>query len=325
MAPLVLPGRAYVVYIPRSLSPVAPGAPWASIMNKLTRPCFETARSAIVAQLAKASAPVLTRDDLQRIVTPENTEKWGFPPGTSFSRVIEFLCESADLRDVCFKFPARNVHRFLVGSVSTFEVVQTLKPNAYFTHYSAMFLHGLTEQIPKTIYLNFEQHLAAGGGTLTQAGIDRAFKGKCRVSHNIAAFDEFLVTVLNGANTGHLGVIDLDSSDGAWLRTTGLERTLIDATVRPVYSGGVFEVARAFAESRGRLSVPVLVTMLQKLNYTYPYHQSIGFYLERAGGYEPSEIEVLRRFPMEFDFYLDYHMRRTEYHPRWRLHVPKGF
>ncbi len=268
---------------------------------------------------------MLSRDDLQRIASPETIEKWGLPPGISFGRIVDFLCRNADLRDVRFEFPGRNVHRYLVGRVSPFEVVQTLKPNAYFTHYSAMYLHGLTDQVPKIIYLNFEQHLAAGGGTLTQTGIDRAFKGKCRVSHNVAAYDEFQVTVLNGANTGHLGVIEIDSSDGARLRTTGLERTLIDTTVRPVYSGGVIEVARAFVESRARLSVPVLVNMLQKLNFTYPYHQSIGFYLERAGGYEPSEIELLRQFPMEFDFYLDYHMRRTEYHPRWRLHVPKGF
>jgi len=33
---------------------------------------------------------------------------------------------------------------------------------------------------------------------------------------------------------------------------------------------------------------------------------------------------VLRRFPMEFDFYLANQMGPTEYVKPWRLHIPKG-
>jgi predicted transcriptional regulator of viral defense system len=34
----------------------------------------------------------------------------------------------------------------------------SLEQDAYFSHYTAMQLHGLTEQIPKVMYLNVEQH-----------------------------------------------------------------------------------------------------------------------------------------------------------------------
>ena len=64
--------------------------------------------------------------------------------------------------------------------------------------------------------------------------------------------------------------------------------------------------------------------MLRKLNYTYPYHQSIGFYLEKAG-FGRKEVDLMRKVPIEFDFFLDYAMRQTEYNSRWRLNIPKGF
>ena len=89
--------------------------------------------------------------------------------------------------------------------------------------------------------------------------------------------------MLNGGNTGCLGVQEFQAGGGKHLRVTGVERTLIHAAVRPAYSGGLFEVARAYEASRAKASVAVLARMLETINYTYPYHQSIGYLLERAG------------------------------------------
>jgi hypothetical protein len=64
--------------------------------------------------------------------------------------------------------------------------------------------------------------------------------------------------------------------------------------------------------------------MLRKLNYTYPFHQAIGLYMERAG-YRDTQLSLLRKFPIEFDFYLDYALKEVEYDSRWRIHFPKHF
>ena len=48
---------------------------------------------------------------------------------------------------------------------------------------------------------------------------------------------------------------------------TGVERTLIDATVRPVYSGGINEVLTAFSRASKMVSINKLVAMLKKINY----------------------------------------------------------
>jgi predicted transcriptional regulator of viral defense system len=128
--------------------------------------------------------------------------------------------------------------------------------------------------------------------------------------------------------TNQLGVVTMEADYGidgpAEVRVTDLERTLIDISVRPAYSGGVFEVRKAFSFALEQVSVNRLSAMLQKMRFVYPYHQAIGYYLERAGAKE-SVLSLLRQLPMDFDFFLAHEMGQTEYVKEWRLHVPKGF
>ena len=114
------------------------------------------------------------------------------------------------------------------------------------------------------------------------------------------------------------------NADGANLRVTKLERTLIDLTVRPVYGGGVGSVLEAFERAKDKVSVGTLVATLRELQYVYPYHQAIGFYMERAG-YPERALERLVEFGLHFDFYLAHGLKETELDNRWRLHIPKGF
>ena len=99
---------------------------------------------------------------------------------------------------------------------------------------------------------------------------------------------------------------------------------MIDVVVRPFYAGGVFEVAKAFENAKTKLSVNAMQAMLKRMAFGYPYHQAIGYYLERAE-YKPTVVELFRRLPMERDFYLTHNMGKTAYNSRWRLFVPEGF
>src|SRR5262249_31974059 len=151
--------------------------------------------------------------------------------------------------------------------VPFYEVVLGISSRCYFSHYSAVKIHGLTEQTPKTFYINEEQRLASWlAGKLTQATIDAAFRRAVRVTSRIAETNDYRVIFLNGKNTANLGVIEqeFDAAGGerfGRIRVTNVERTLIDITVRPVYSGGVSEVLKAFSLAREHISANRLAAM----------------------------------------------------------------
>jgi hypothetical protein len=72
------------------------------------------------------------------------------------------------------------------------------------------------------------------------------------------------------------------------------------------------------------VSVEKLVLTLGHLDYVYPYHQTLGFYLQRSG--VPAEsLEPLRKMGLHHDFYLANQIRNPEYDPEWRLFYPAEF
>jgi hypothetical protein len=296
-------------------------------MNKAR---IQIAKPDIVKLFDELPQKVLKQSDLMRILAAQRGF-WRLTQGTSTNHFIKFLMTSARLSRVVFPFPKpynREI-RYLWGDVPLSEVMLTLRPNCHFSHYTAMQMHGLTEQSPKTTYLNFEQPLPSNStGELAQKNIDAAFKRRVRTTSYIAETEQFRVCMLNGKNTGYLGVEEEERADGnrriTKTRVTNIERTLIDIAVRPVYAGGVFEVLKAYRLAQEKVSVNKLAAMLQQLKFIYPYHQVIGFYLDRAG-YKSSLLDLLRRFPMDFDFYLEHQMKQTEYVKDWRLNVPQGF
>jgi len=105
---------------------------------------------------------------------------------------------------------------------------------------------------------------------------------------------------------------------------TKLERTLIDITVRPIYGGGVYQVLEAYRNAKDRISTATLIAALAKLEFVYPYHQAIGFYMQKAG-YPSKALARLKALDMPFNFYLAHDIRDRAFDPEWRLFYPNGF
>jgi hypothetical protein len=79
----------------------------------------------------------------------------------------------------------------------------------------------------------------------------------------------------------------------------------------------------AYKAAKESVSVATLIAVLKKLDYVYPYHQSIGFYLQRAG-YERKQYDRLKKLGLNYDFYLAYDLPERAFDSEWRLFYPKG-
>lgn len=260
--------------------------------------------------------------EISRILR-DNRETWGLPKYITVTKFLEFLLKSKIIKEFFFNSDDYNGKAIYAtpGVTDVFTVAAYLKRNAYYSFYSAMFLHQLTLQIPKTHYLNYERYSLTKKSELTQSLIDHSFskeKQKTNLSYYLRGYKFYFV---NGSFTDRLGVVQ-NSENGLVYRYTDLERTLIDIVVRPYYSGGVAEVLEAFNLSKDRFDPEKLQYYLGKLDYLYPYHQSIGFYLEKVG--VADYILDLFRKDITFDFYLTYNIRKKEYNENWKVYYPRG-
>ena len=266
---------------------------------------------------------------LNRLYTLLENEKinWGIHYSRTPKSILEFLVKNGLIQVTDFVERNTITKIYSWKTRDEFTVITGLKADSYFMYYSALFLHGLTQQIPKTYYLNTEHSSnttrITEKQTLSQQAIDNAFAGEQRKSLHTYSINEKKIILTNGKNTNYLGVI-LNENDDQCFWYTDLERTMIDIVVRPAYSGGVFEILEAYKYVKGKLNIKRLASYLKKLNYIYPYQQAIGFYLEKAG-YSETDLALFDNKSKPYHFYLNYGIRNKEFSTRWSLYYPKGF
>lgn len=282
---------------------------------------FSKSKQQIVTYFQSLDATVFSEKDLKQILDQED---WDLPQAWyeyNSPQFIETLRDQTELfNEVFLRFPKERYIRYVVKERENIYDLALSIPKTYFSHYTAMQYHGLTDQDPKTIYLSRAHSYSNYGNTITQENIDYALSKPQRKTNNYSESYRGYQFCLLYSKPSDKGIANYNG-----VRVTNIERTLIDAAVRPIYSGGVSEILEAYKRASEEISVNTIASMLRTLDYIYPYHQVIGFYLERTGNISEKQLRLLEAFPQEFDFYLTYDMKDSEYSERWKLYYPRGF
>ena len=281
---------------------------------------FIIAESRIRTFFKENSNKVYSKEQLVRVLA-QNRDLWNLPFSMNVKKFIEKITASEIVmcRNFIFVGQLPNKERYIAPDATAFQVGISLVNKSYLSHFSAVYLHGLSNQIPKTVYVSFEQSKKYNADrVLSQSAIEQAFLRPQRKSAATTMYNEYTLLLHNGMYSNRAGVYTLDG-----LPLTNIERTLIDITVRPGYAGGVDSVLDIYRRAADKISVNKLAATLDRLNFIYPYHQAIGFYLEKAG-FDVNKLELLREREMQFDFYLTYEMAEKKYDKKWRLYYPKG-
>lgn len=283
------------------------------------------AKSDVLKHFRESPKKVYSEAELAGVLV-EQRAFWRLAERTTTTEFIDFLAKQGDLRPRVFRSENydKEVTRYSWGEASIYELALSLRSRGYLSHATAVALHGLTDLIPKTLFLNVEQSPKHGTeGTLAQRSIDQAFSRKQRQSNLTYQLDDWAVTIVAGKNTEQLGVEEITGPASEVVRATNLERTLIDIVVRPAYAGGIFQVFKAYQAAKDQVSTNRLVALLKKLDYVYPYHQAIGFLMQRAG-YPKKPLHLLSELGIEYKFYLVHGIQHPEYDPHWKLFYPQG-
>lgn len=283
---------------------------------------LDAAKASMIAFFSACDRRIWTGKQLENAMTSMRKE-WGLAQRITIKGFIEYLLDETPFVKTVLSFPSELIARYWWGSQTGYELAASVRPTGYFSHHTAMYLHGLATHEPSVIYINSEQQAkGARQGALQQASIDAAFKKPVRISNNLAAYQDKTISILNGKNTGQLGVISRKHPDAGVIRVTNPARTLIDIAVRPAYSSGISEVLHAYRKAASMLSGQELINVLANLQHAYPYHQAIGFLMEKSGNWDQAALKLFQEPGIQYDFYLDYQMVDTHFSSTWRLHYP---
>lgn len=292
-------------------------------MGRLNRyQIMELYQEDIISSLEKVGKKVLNFAEINGILFTHERE-WRLPKTTTPGEFLFFLLvKKRILKEIEIAGTTRYVFRN--QKVSPIELALSLYPRVYLSHYSAVYFHDLTNENLKSIYINKEQSQKrytsnTPSAELAQKDIDAAFSKPMRKTNNFFEYEGQRIYLINGRNTNNLGVKTINE-----ITVTDLERTLIDIAVRPDYCGGVYEVLSVYERAKNKISANKMRMYLKNLDYTYPYHQTIGFYMECAG-FSDTALKIMSSFSMNNDFYLTYNVSELEYSERWRLYYPKNF
>lgn len=281
---------------------------------------FIVAESSIRAFFKNHPQTVYTREQLGETLESQR-QLWNLPVSMDTNKFIQKLLDIEILqqREILFSGAPQAKVRYKKASASAFEIAVSLVKKSFLSHFSAVFLHGLTTQVPKTIYVSFEQGKKnRDTQELRQEAVDAAFAKPQRRSGTTAVYEGYTLILHSGMYSNRSGITLINN-----MPVTNIERTLIEITVRPGYAGGVFSVLEVYRKALNKISVNKMAALLDKFQFLYPYHQAIGFYLTKAG-MSHEKLTVFHTRKMTLDFYLTYEIADKAYDPTWKIYYPQG-
>lgn len=188
-----------------------------------------------------------------------------------------------------------------------FEIATALVTPAAISHWSAMSHHGLTEQVPRRVFV-----------LTTARSVPRVRGAKAKSAAEGYPVGEATYRFIQVKPERFFGVEDVWVHE-ARIKMTDPERTLLDGLMMPQYCGDLSEVLHAFEVRAPKLDVDRIVRYALKLDAATA--KRLGWILERQG-VKREQLEPLRNVPIKGYRVLDpTGPRRGPCDARWMIQV----
>jgi predicted transcriptional regulator of viral defense system len=187
-----------------------------------------------------------------------------------------------------------------------FEIAMTLVHPAAISHWSALSHHGMTEQIPRRVFV-----------LTTSRSVPRIRRVKRSGEEEGYLVGETVYQFVQTNPDRYFGIEEVWVNE-ARIKITDPERTLLDGVMAPRYCGDFAEVLHAFARAP-KLDLARIVEYALKLDNATV--KRLGWILERQG-IETNRLNPLRNVPIKGYRVLDPSgPRRGSYDSSWMVQV----
>jgi len=242
---------------------------------------------------------------------------------TDLSEIIE---------KVQLKWNTKTDYKLLTFDSSKIQIIDILvafQPLYYLSHFSALYLHELTNHRPEEYFLSKEitGRTPIHSKDKMSEKIRQAFLKAPRKTSKYLTYQKTKIILLEKQDLGKIGVkkrsLNIEKERQVNISFTSLERTLIDSIISPHYSGGIKTVINAF--SKARININQLHKIYKTYSPYYPYWQSIGFLLYKLKKSDVSEKWLQYFSSPKMTFYLDKNFNENwNYYAKWKIYYPKG-
>jgi predicted transcriptional regulator of viral defense system len=193
-----------------------------------------------------------------------------------------------------------------VASAHEFEIAMALVDPAAIGYWSALHYHGLTEQVPRKVFVL----------TTTETCVPRVRSTKSTRADRGYPVGGTLYQFVQIKPARFFGTVKVWIGE-ARVTITDPERTLLDGLSRPEYCGDFSEVLHAFEVMGNRLDLKRITAYAEKLSAVTS--KRLGWVLEEQG-VDPTRLDHLARLPINGCRKLDpTGPRKGPYNRRWMV------
>ena len=192
---------------------------------------------------------------------------------------------------------------FLSGKkIHEYEIAMFLASPAVISHASAMHVHKLISSPSESIFVSVtnKSSLPRVGGS----------------SNAVSVINGFTYHFIQVAQQEYFGIQQI-WLDGVQIFVTNLEKTLIDALIKPKYCGGIAGVLAIFGKASSELNLEKLIVYAEKCDVAIS--KRLGWHLERNGFAEADLAPLLSRSANGFVKLDQTNENSGEYNKKWMI------
>lgn len=202
-----------------------------------------------------------------------------------------------------------------------------LSKGYYLSHLGAIWALATTAKLPHALYITREMPGKSGirSSFINDENIAKAFTQPARTSNNYITYLGQIIYLLEKKDLKKTDVCQTQKKINGKqyiLSHTSLERTFIDCVTAPHYSGGAKGLIANFSNSQ--LNIKALISTYERLDFLYPYWQSIGFLLDLFGKDEDSQawFEYFKKASQKKLFLHHEAKKSWVFNEKWQIFYP---